>query len=277
MSDDFDAIRFKAMERAGFNRIARQYDDAAHLRASLQDALIDIAAPQTGEHWLDVASGPGLLARALAPRVAPNGSVLATDIAESMLVHARTVVVDGSLPIDFVTADAEGLCLRDAAFDGATLGLGLFAFPHPERALAEVHRVLKPGGRLALSVWGAAGSVPLIERAQQCIARNLPPPKIKRPSVFRFGERGVLETALQRAGFSAIEITPHPFTCHFTDADAFWDAFLSLAGGATEALSRLPETTRAHLRAAVADDLTDFAQADGYRVPALTLIARALR
>lgn len=277
MTDDFDAMRFKAMERAGFNRIARQYDEAAHLRASLQDALVDIAAPQSGEMWLDVASGPGLLARALAPRVAPRGRVLATDIAESMLAHARIVATAVPLPIDFVTADAEGLCVRDAAFDGATIGLGLFAFPHPERALAEVHRVLKPGGRLVLSVWGAPGSVPLIERAQQCIARHLPPPRIKRPSVFRFGEAGILEAAVQRAGFSAVAITPHPFACHFADAGAFWDAFLSLAGGATEALSRLPEATQAHLRATVAEELHDFAQPDGYRVPALTLIARAIR
>ena len=277
MSDDFDAIRFKAMERAGFNRIARQYDEAAHLRASLQDALIEIAAPQSGDVWLDVASGPGLLARALAPRVSPSGRVLATDIAESMLAHARAATAAAPLPIDFVTADAEHMCMRDAAFDGATIGLGLFAFPHPERALAEVHRVLKPGGRLVLSVWGAPGSVPLIERAQQCIARHLPAPKIKRPSVFRFGERGVLESALEHAGFSAVAITPHPFDCLFADAGAFWDAFLSLAGGATEALSRLPDATQAHLRAAVADELNDFAQAAGYRVPAMTLIARAIR
>ncbi|QID16912.1 methyltransferase domain-containing protein [Nitrogeniibacter mangrovi] len=275
MSDGFDPTRFKAMERAGFNRIARHYDEGAHLRESLQAALVDAAAPAAGECWLDVASGPGLLARAMAPRLAPGGWVLATDIAEGMLAHARGRT--DAPNIYWTAADAEHLCLPDGRFDGVSIGLGLFVFPHPERALAELRRSLRPGGRIALSVWGAPGSVPLIERAQQCLARLLPPPRVLRPSVFRFGEPEVLAAALSGAGFSSLRLTPHEFSCHFANADAYWDAFLALAGGVAEALVRLPEGRQAALRAAVVEDLADFATADGYRIPARTLIATAVR
>lgn len=277
MSSDFDARRFKAMERAGFNRIAANYDNAAHLRASLQDALIVAAAPAPGEHWLDVASGPGLLARAMAPRLGPTGFVLATDIADGMLAHARQCLTADSGTILFAATDAEHLCTPDDHFDGISIGLGLFALPHPDKALTELHRSLKPGGRIALSVWGAAGSVPLIERAQQCIARLLPAPKVARPSVFRFGDPAYLSAMLTEAGFSNIRLEPHDLHCRFATADAYWDAFLALAGGATEALSRLPADKQQALRAAVADDLTDLADADGYHVPASTLIASAIK
>jgi len=273
MSDSFDAARFKAMERAGFNRIARHYDEGAHLRESLQHALVEAAAPRPGECWLDVASGPGLLARAMAPMVGPDGWVLATDIAEAMLAHARAQTPDTNLL--WAAVDAEHLCLPDGLFDGVSIGLGLFVFPHPDRALAELRRSLKPGGRIALSVWGAPGTVPLIERAQQCIARLLPPPKVARPSVFRFGEPAVLTGLLRDAGFDDIRLMPHDFSCHFATAGDYWDAFLALAGGAAEALSRLPENKQQALRAAVSDELGEFASAEGYQVPARTLIATA--
>jgi len=275
MSDHFDAARFKAMERAGFNRIARHYDEGAHLRESLQDALVAAAAPLPGECWLDVASGPGLLARAMAPKVQPSGWVLATDIAEAMLAHARAQAKDTNLL--WAAVDAEHPCLPDGLFDGVSIGLGLFVFPHPERALAELGRCLKPGGRIALSVWGAPGTVPLIERAQQCIARQLPPPKVARPSVFRFGEPAVLTGLLGDTGFDDLCLTPHEFSCHFSTAGDYWDAFLALAGGAAEALSRLPAQKQQQLRASVTDELADFAAADGYHVPARTLIATARR
>ena len=274
----FDTRRFKAMERAGFNRIAARYADGAHLRADLASALLDAAALEPGLRVLDLASGPGLLARDAALRVAPGGSVLATDIAEAMLAEgARRCGGHADAPC-FAAADAEHLCLADTSVDRVLAGLALFIFPHPERALAEMRRVLVPGGRVALSVWGPRESVPLIHRAQDCITRLLPPPKVARPSVFRFGEAQVLQDLLTQAGFVDIEIRPCEFSCHFDGADAYWQAFLDLAGGAAEAIGRLPEATRQALRAAVADDLTSHADGHGgFSVPARTLVAAAQR
>jgi ubiquinone/menaquinone biosynthesis C-methylase UbiE len=276
----FDARRFKAMERAGFNRIAARYAEGAHVRADLAAALLEAAALTPGQRVLDLASGPGLLARDAAQRVAPGGTVLATDIAEAMLAEgARRCGEHADAPC-FAAADAEHLCLADASVERVLAGLALFIFPHPERALAEMHRVLVPGGRIALSVWGARESVPLIHRAQDTIARLLPPPKVARPSVFRYGEAEVLAATLEAAGFDDIDIRPCDFTCHFADADAYWQAFLDLAGGAAEALGRLPDATQAALRAGVMDELAAHRCADGrggYLLPACTLVASARR
>src|SRR5690606_24959853 len=104
MTTGFDARRFKAMERAGFNRIAGRYADSAHLRAELAQALLTAAAVAPGERVLDLASGPCLLAADAAHRTQPGGLVLATDIAESMLaeVARRCGPRDGLL---FAAAD----------------------------------------------------------------------------------------------------------------------------------------------------------------------------
>lgn len=275
----FDPRRFKQMERAGFNRIAERYAQGAHLRADLAAALLDAAELGPGLAVLDLASGPGLLARDAADRVQPGGWVLASDIAEAMLAAgARRAADEGrAAALSFAAADAEHLCLPDAAFDRVLAGLALFMFPHPERALAEMRRVLRPGGRVVLSVWGPRAAVPLIACAQDCIARLLPPPKVARPSVFRFGDAAALTQALQDAGFADVRIAPCRFTCHFADAEAYWQAFLDLAGGAAEALARLPDATRQALRDAVATELEPHRQrgGDGYTVDAAALVASA--
>ncbi|MDG3065780.1 class I SAM-dependent methyltransferase [Thauera mechernichensis] len=276
----FDPRRFKAMERAGFNRIAARYAEGAHLRADLAAALLDAAALAPGQRVLDLASGPGLLARDAALRVAPAGTVLATDIAEGMLAEgARRCGEHAEAPC-FAATDAEHLCLADASVDRVLAGLALFIFPQPERALAEMHRVLVPGGQIALSVWGTRETVPLIHRAQDTIARLLPAPKVARPSVFRYGKPEVLAQTLSAAGFINVDIRTCTFSCHFDSAEAYWQAFLDLAGGAAEALGRLPQATQEALQAAVADELADHRCSDdrgGYLLQAHTLIATATR
>ena len=273
----FDPRRFKALERAGFNRIAARYAEGAHLRADLAAAVLDAAALTPGLRVLDLASGPGLLARPAAARVAPTGWVIATDIAETMLAHARDA--HDSDMIRFVAADAEHLCLPDQCVDRVLAGLALFMFPHPERALAEIRRVLRPGGRLVLSVWGTRETVPLIARAQDCIARVLPAPRITRPSVFRFGDPGVLTAMLADAGFADIRSGDCRFACHFEQAADYWQAFLDLAGGATESLARLPEPLLAQLRAAIDVELAPHRcpNGSGYSVDANALVATARR
>jgi ubiquinone/menaquinone biosynthesis C-methylase UbiE len=278
MSDSFDARRFKTLERSGFNRIAGRYADGAPLRAGLQRALLDLAALRPGEHVLDLAAGPGLLARDAARHVAPGGWVLASDIAEGMLAEGlRRAAAEGLSDLIAAACDAEHLSFADHRFDVTLLGLGLFIFPEPALALAEIQRVLKPGGRLALSVWGQRADVPLIHCAQDCIARLLPAPKVERPSVFRFGTPEVLSALLTQAGFSDIRIEACAVNCRFDSPTAYWQAFLDLAGGAAEALSRLPDETRQCLQDAVADELAPHRDMDGYTLQSTVLVASARR
>ena len=272
----FDSERFKANERAGFNRIAGRYLAGAAARQALQQALVELAAPAPGERILDLASGPCLLAADAAARIGDGGLVVASDIAEAMLACGRDALAhEAPAPMVYCAADAETLPFADDCFDLVTIGLGLFILPDPSAALAEVRRVLVADGRVALSVWGPADTVPLISHAQACIARLLPPPRVPRPSVFRFGEAPVLARLLGDAGFGTTDITDYRLDCRFADAGDYWQAFLDLAGGAAEAIARLPEAVGRELADEVARDLQPCRDGDGYATSNRVLLALA--
>lgn len=268
----FDPTQFKRLERTGYNRLGRRYLDAAARRAALADALLAAAALGPDQRVLDLASGPGLLASAALPALGPGGLAVASDIAEAQLACC--------LPrpgLARIAADGEHLPFADACFDRVLCGLGLMMFPHVELALREMRRVLRPGGRLALSVWGAAEEVPLVECALACMRRRLPAPRVARPSIFRFGDAGELERRLASADFSGIRIAPFKFATTFPDVAAYWQAFLDLAGGAAESLSRLPPETQAELVQEAAHELAPHAVSGGYRLVSRILVATAHR
>jgi len=174
-----------------------------------------------------------------------------------------------------VAADGEALPFANRSFDRVLCGLGLMFFPDEQAALKEIHRVLRADGLLALSVWGRAEEVPLVETALSCLRRLLPPPKVARPSIFRFGDAEELARRLASADYCDIAIQPCRFTVSFSDAGAYWQGFLDLAGGAAESLSRLPAEKQQALAAAVSEDLAPHAVTGGYRLTSTVLVATA--
>jgi len=263
----FDTKQFKRLERAGYDRLGPRYLAAAGARSELAAALLAAARLEPGQRVLDLASGPGLLARDAAATVGPKGLVIASDISQGQL---------GCCPdLSRVAADGEALPFADGSFDRVLCGLGLMFFPDDEAALREIHRVLAPEGLLALSVWGRAEETPLVEVALACMRRLLPPPKVARPSIFRFGDPDELDRRLAGADFCDITIRPHRFTVGFADAAAYWQGFLDLAGGAAESLARLPAEKQQALAAAVASELAPYAVSGGYRLSSTALLATA--
>jgi len=116
--------------------------------------LLDEVDLQPGEAVLDVATGPGTVARLAAVRLGPQGRVVATDIALPMLDIARAKpVVAGAAQIEYVESPAAPLAAPRGTFDAALCQQGLQFFPDRRGALREMHRVLKPNGRAAIAVW----------------------------------------------------------------------------------------------------------------------------
>ena len=270
----FDAARHKREERAGYNLIAARYAEGAALRADLNAALLAAADLQPGQRVLDLASGPGVLAGAAATTVG-GGLVVASDIAEGALQEGRRRAVADSLV--FAVADAERLTFADAAFDRLLCGLGLMFFPEAEKSLAEMRRVLKPGGLAVFSVWGEETQAPLVSCALQCIRRILPPPRAERLSPFRFGSRPFLKQSLEAAGFSEVELRTHTLRCAFATPQDYWQAFRDMAGGAAAGLSRLPEEVLVRLGREVALELEPWRDSRGYLPASEVLIAAARR
>ncbi len=112
--------------------------------------LVALAAVRPGERVLDLACGTGVVARAVAVQPGGAGPIVGLDLNPGMLATARAVATD--LPIDWREGDATALPFADGAFEVVFCQQGLQFFPDKPAALAEVHRVLAPGGRVLLSV-----------------------------------------------------------------------------------------------------------------------------
>lgn len=144
--------------RAMFDRIARVYDRmnavmTAGLDRRWRERAADLAAVAPGGRVLDVATGTGDMAFALARRVAPGGEVVAADFSENMLALARAkapTAAPGDVALRFETANALELPYRDGQFDAATVGFGARNFADLHRGLAEMARVVRPGGRVVV-------------------------------------------------------------------------------------------------------------------------------
>lgn len=160
---------------------------------------------RAGERVLDVACGTGVVARHAAPRVAPSGKVVGLDVNEGMLAVARAHAPEDGVPIEWKQGDAAALPFADGAFDVVLCQQGLQFFADKSRALREMHRVLVPGGMLALNVWGKASryNVALAEALTRyhdasVANRSLVP--------FALADPQAVRTLVMDAGFSEIEI-----------------------------------------------------------------------
>jgi len=141
--------------REVFDRVAPRYDLMNDLMSLGLHRLwkafaVSVARLRPGERVLDVASGSGDLAQAFARRVGPTGEVWATDINRSMLERGRDRLLDTGCLTPAVQCDAERLPFRAASFDCVAVGFGLRNMTNKEAALADMTRVLRPGGRLVV-------------------------------------------------------------------------------------------------------------------------------
>ena len=191
-----------------FDRIAPVYDTwAGGQHGRVATRLVDLATPAKHEQVLDVGTGTGLVANMLAPRVNP-GLVIGIDLSENMLSIARAHKAKN---VQFLGMAAEHLVFRPQTFDLVTMGEALAYLANPTAALAEAHRILRPGGRLALSCQRRS----LSTRAQHLFFQGLLPlarrhylslPRYSSERS-RFGEPEVLPQILSAAGFETVKLT----------------------------------------------------------------------
>jgi SAM-dependent methyltransferase len=145
-----------------FPAIFSRHADAYRRRHDVSGApsrkrLVELLAPKPGERLLDLACGPGTVALQMAEAAGPTSTVVGVDLAAGMLEVARQEARRRGLDVRFEEMDIEDLAFEDASFDGATCGHGLQFCPDLARALREVRRALRSGGRFAASVPAGGG------------------------------------------------------------------------------------------------------------------------
>jgi ubiquinone/menaquinone biosynthesis C-methylase UbiE len=168
------------------------------------DEMIKLAGIAPGHHVLDIAAGAGGQSVAVARMVGETGYVLASDISPNILSYARRMACKAKMyNIETRAMDGEHLDCKDESFDAVISRVGLIYFPDQLQALKEMHRVLKPGGKIAHIVYSTADknsffSIPV------SIIRNrakLPPPAPGQPGPFSLGADGAILKLYSEAGF----------------------------------------------------------------------------
>jgi demethylmenaquinone methyltransferase/2-methoxy-6-polyprenyl-1,4-benzoquinol methylase len=211
----------KARRVAGvFDSVAERYDLMNDLMSGGMHRLwkrftIDQSGVRPGQKVLDIAGGTGDLARAFQERVGPTGTVLLTDINASMLARGRDRMLDEGRVIEVVRCDAERLPFPDCTFDCVSVAFGLRNMTHQDLALAEMYRVLRPGGRLLVlefsKVWSPLDplyrlyTMQLLPAMGKLVANDSASYRYLAESIAKHPDQETLRQLMIDAGFERVE------------------------------------------------------------------------
>lgn len=267
----------KQWEVEGYDRVAPGYSAfTREATAAGRALLLDRTDLAPGQSVLDLCSGPGWLTIEAARAVAPGGRVVGFDISANMVATAQANAREaGAENVEFRQGDGEDLPFSANAFDRALCSLGLMHIPDPARALAELARVLVPGGLLVATVWGPEGEtfLDLMSAAFAESGEELP---LDLRYAVRLGDPDLLAHLARDSGFSGAEAAPVPAVLPFPDAGAFWDAFQGVGGLFAGLIDRLSPAGRARARAAFVELCSPYRAENGCALPAsqVMLVAR---
>lgn len=212
-------------------------------------------ANSDGLRWLDVGCGTGALSQAILQRAAPT-ELLGVDRSPRYVAHARGTINDRR--VRFEVADAQAHPFRDGSFDVAISGLVLNFIPEPERMLAEMRRVVRPGGRVAVYVWDYAAGMEFLRRFWD-VAVALDPLAAPLDEGVRFPicEPERLSRSFQAAGCVSVEVRPAKIPTRFASFEEYWTPFLGGQGPAPSYVRTLDDAGRTRLREQLQRALSD--------------------
>jgi ubiquinone/menaquinone biosynthesis C-methylase UbiE len=257
----------------------RRRAEVEELSTPVREWMLRELAPRDGDIVLELAAGVGDTGFDAAALVGERGRLIASDFSPAMLAAARRRGAErGVQNVEYRLIDAERIELDDDSIDGVLCRFGYMLMDDPAGALAETRRVLRPGGRLALAVWGAPERNPFVTvLALSLIQRgHLPPPEPPpAPGPFSMASAERATELLRGAGFADVRTEEVPVRLAVPDVDEYMALTADTAGPIALALRGLSEADRAEVRAQVEDSLGRFTAGDGYELPGVALCAVA--
>jgi ubiquinone/menaquinone biosynthesis C-methylase UbiE len=248
--------------------------------AAMTETILDLARLEPGMRLLELAAGAGGAGLAASARVGADGEVVISDFSPEMtaIAAART---EGLRVRNVSTRvlDLEHIDEPDESFDAVICREGLMLVPDPAQAVAEIARVLRPGGRVSLSVWGPRAGNPWLGIVFDAVSAQLgvpmPPPGI--PGPFALEDRGRLARLFEVPTLTAVEIHEVSTPYVASSADEWWTRTAALAGPLTQRLAGLPDPAMEALSARAIQAVRPYETAAGLSIPGLARVAAAQR
>jgi len=253
---------------------------SAAMGRAVTEALVEYARPEAGMKVLDLASGTGEPAISLAAGVGSEGHVTALDLSSELLqIASERAQQRGLANFSTQQADAHQLPFPDQSFDLVTSRFGIMFFQDCEKALREVHRVLKPGARACFLAWGPFEQ-PYWSSMIGVVLKHVGGPTIAPggPDPFKFSQPGSLSSVLRKAGFNHVEEETKtlPWTWPGT-AEEVWEQAQAVATPFLPLLKRVPAEKRDEVDREVMTAIQQYADGDGIKFGAVVVLASGMR
>lgn len=265
----------RRVQRYGWNKAAEFYEKSwkDQLKPA-QDRTLEMINLRPGEIVLETSCGTGLVTFRAAKAVRSEGRVVATDLSEEMVDLAKEEADERGLNnISFHRMDAEQLQLEDEKFDKAICCLGLMYFPFPLKGLKQMHRLLKRGGKVAVSIWGErkncgwAEIFPIVDRQ---VSTDVC------PLFFQQGTGNTLQKTFETAGFSNVEVDR--FSAELQYPDSKTALMAAFAGGPVAlAYQKFDSETRDKVHNEYLDSIKAYQNGDGYKIPGEFVVASGVK
>ena len=258
-----------------------EHADYADTRgAAITAKMLELSAPRPGDRVLELACGAGGAGIAAARLAGPAGQVVLSDVAAEMTaIAAARAAAAGLGNVHTLTLDLDDLNQPGQAYDVVLCREGLMFALYPARAAREIRRVLRPGGRAALAVWGPRERNPWLAIVFDAVSAQLgapvPPPGV--PGPFSLDDPAKLARLLTDAEFADVTVTEVPVPLRDTSFDAWWTRTSSLAGPLAKRLAALPEGAQRALRARLTDAVRPYQTPAGLDFPGVSLVAAGRR
>lgn len=241
-------------QRASWNRFSpgwKKWDTLTmDFLKPMGDAIIASIQPGGSDHVLDIATGTGEPGLTIAGML-EGGQVTLTDLAEDMVSIARENAVKRGLKnVQVLACDVTELPFPDQHFDAISCRMGFMFFPDMQLAANEMARVLKPGGRIATSVWEGPEKNYWVTATMGVVNRimELPPPPPGAPGMFRCAAPGLIKGIFEKAGIRQVkEISVHS-TLKSGNTDTYWQMMTEIAAPFVAAMSKADDETRARIK-----------------------------
>jgi len=248
--------------------------------ASITEKLLELSSPQPGERVLELACGPGGLGLAAAEQVLPGGEVVLSDVvAEMTAIAAKRAEARGLSNVSTEVLDLEQIDQPDDSYDVLLCREGLMFAVDPAQAAREIRRVLRPGGRVALAVWGPRDRNPwlgvVLDSVSAQLGAPIPPPGI--PGPFALEDADELAALLTGAELADVAVAELLVPLTIASFDEWWARTTALAGPLAKMLESMHEDAVQELRARAQEAVKPYETPAGLEFPGVTLVASGRR